>query len=250
MKEYMPEKSMGSFVFHREKNRLEKEINMEIRRHWYSKTYWEQMEARLPQIQKREDQKKILSVKETFKAIKLICKLNGYSYKQFFKDVLDVVLKKVPKMNCLYICGESNSCKSTVAWSILNASPNVSQGMASTDFMYHNCMNASFIWFEELKITVDVVNELKRILEGSETCTNRKNSDGHYLPRTPVIACSNYEPWNFVPTEKETLLNRKRYYKFNKHEELKQYNKPFNPVVWKYVYDKYYDDKSSEPLFY
>lgn len=33
MKEYHPDRTMGSFVFHREKPRLEKEINMEIRRY-------------------------------------------------------------------------------------------------------------------------------------------------------------------------------------------------------------------------
>ena len=166
-------------------------------------------------------------------------------------DVIDVITKKRNKVNTLYLCGPSNSCKSTIAWSILHSSPNVSQGMASADFMYHNCANSSFIWFEELKITVDVINELKRILEGSETCTNRRNQDGFYLPRTPVIACSNYKPWEFVNNERQTLLNRMCYYKFSKYEEHAKYDVAFNPLVWKALYDEYYNQKvKNEDLFF
>ena len=115
-----------------------------------------------------------------------------------------------------------------IAWSIVNGTPNYRQAMASADFMYHNCSNCSYIFFEELKITPDIINELKRILEGSETCTNRKYGDGFYLPRTPIIALSNYDPWQFAPTEKQTLLNRLKHYKFSVYEEHRKYDVAFN----------------------
>ena len=59
--------------------------------------------------------------------------------------------------------------------------PNYTQGMASQEFMYHNCAKSNIIFFEELKITPGVVNDLKRALEGSETCTNRKFGDMSFI---------------------------------------------------------------------
>ena len=115
------------------------------------------------------------------------------------------ITKKKNKINTLYLQGPSNSCHSTIVWSIINMTLNYSQGTASQEFMYHNCANSNIIFFEELKITPDVVNGLKRVLEGSETCTNRKFRDEFYLPRTPVVALSNYDPWQFVPGEKQTV---------------------------------------------
>lgn len=58
-----------------------------------------------------------------------------------------------------------------------------------------------------------MINELKRTMEGTETLTNRKNQDGHYLPRTPGIACSNYHPGEYCTNEGATLLNRMHYFK-------------------------------------
>ena len=148
--------------------------------------------------------------------------------------MFDVLYKIKDKINTLYFQGESNSCKSTIAWSIIHITPNYSQGIASQDFMYHNCANSSIIFFEELKITPDVVDEMKRVLEGSETCTNRKFGDGFYLPRTPVVGLSNYDPWQLVPQdqEKDTLLNRMCHYKFKVFKEHKKYNVAFNPLMW------------------
>ena len=48
-----PEKTMGSFVFNREKARIEKEINMQVRRYWYTKTWHQHLEGRKKQIEMR-----------------------------------------------------------------------------------------------------------------------------------------------------------------------------------------------------
>ena len=193
----------------------------------------------------------ILSVEESIKACKDIITKNGYDFQVFVNDVFDLLYKKKNKINTLYFQGVSNSCKSTVACSIINYTPNYSQGMASTDFMYHNCANSSIIFFEEMKITPDVINEMKRALEGSETCPNRKFGDGFYLPRTPVIALSNYDPWVFCPTEKNTLLNRMKHYKLSLHESNAKYDTALNPLMWKVLKDMYKPvNKNAKDLFF
>ena len=44
---------MGSFVFNREKARLEKEINMQVQRYWYTKTWHQHLEGRRKEIEMR-----------------------------------------------------------------------------------------------------------------------------------------------------------------------------------------------------
>ena len=237
--EHEPDKTMGSLTFHREKGRLEKEINMSVRRYWYTKNILVQLESRRKQCNDLRDKGLVLSVKDSINALRDIITKNGYDFQKFVNDVFDILFKRKNKVNTLYLFGKSNSCKSTVAWSIINCTPNYSQGMASAEFMYHNCANSSIIFFEEMKITPDVVCEMKRVLEGSEVCTNRKFGDGFYLPRTPVVALSNYVPWEFCPGEKDTLLNRMCYYEFKVHESNKKYDVALNPLMWKELHSMY-----------
>lgn len=57
MAEYYPEKTMGSYIFHREKPRLEKEINMAIRRYWLAKDFWEQLSRRYNTSANRKEER-------------------------------------------------------------------------------------------------------------------------------------------------------------------------------------------------
>mgnify|MGYP002803520291 FL=1 len=212
---------------------------MSVRRHWYTKNILTQLEARRSQCESLEKRGMVMSVKDSVAACKDIIQKNGYDFQKFVNDVFNILFKRKNKVNTLYLFGKSNSCKSTIAWSIINCTPNYGQGMASTEFMYHNCANSSIIFFEEMKITPDVVCEMKRVLEGSEVCTNRKFGDGFYLPRTPVVALSNYVPWEFCPGEKDTLLNRMYYYEFKVHESNKEYDTALNPLMWKELYNMY-----------
>ena len=101
-----------------------------------------------------------------------------------------------------------------------------------------------------MKITPDVINEMKRVLEGSETCTNRKFGDGFYLPRTPVIALSNYDSCEFCPTEKKTLQNRMFHYKYNVYEQNKKYDTALNPLMWAKLEEMYEPDVNKSKIFF
>ena len=127
------DRTIGSFVYNRDKQRLEKEINMQVRRYWYMKTWKEHLEGRRKQIEARVEDGLMLTVEDTIKGMKDIIERNGYQFELFVKSVLDVIYKRRNKLNTLYLQGPSNSCKSTIAWSIINGTPNYGQGMASAD---------------------------------------------------------------------------------------------------------------------
>ena len=143
LSEYFPSKTIGSLVYNRDKARLEKEMNMQVRRNWYPKKFMEHLEGRRKQCEKLEKDGMIMSVEDSIAAAKDIVTKNGYDWQTFINNVFDVLYKKKNKINTLYFHGVSNSCKSTIAWSIINCTPNYSQGMAGQDFMYHNCANSS-----------------------------------------------------------------------------------------------------------
>jgi hypothetical protein len=60
------------------------------------------------------------------------------------------------------------------------------------------------------------------------------NNIAFSMRRQPACACSNYQPWEFVPTEKNTLLNRMFYYEFEKKEDFKDINKQLTPLIWEH----------------
>ena len=167
-------------MFHREEAGLTKQNNMAVRRYWHPKLLIQHLEGRRGQCEQAVKDGVCLSVEDSIKCAQDIVTKNGYNFTKFVNDVLDVLYKKKNKINTLYFQGSSNSCKSTIGWSVVNITPNYSMGMSSQEFMFHNCANSSIIFFEELKITPDIVNEMKRVLEGSEICANRKNTDGHF----------------------------------------------------------------------
>ena len=72
-----PDATMGSFIFHREKPRLEKEINMCVRRHWLARPYWKHLEARREQIEDRVEKGQVMTVEATAAALEDILKRNG-----------------------------------------------------------------------------------------------------------------------------------------------------------------------------
>ena len=49
--------------------------------------------------------------------------------------------------------------------------------------------------------------------------------------RIPVLACSNYQPWQYVPEEKHTVLNRCFYYEFEKKDEFAAVSKQLTPLI-------------------
>lgn len=249
-KKFLPNDSFGSFVFSRDKPRLEKEINDQIKRHYVMMNFYECLETRRGQIQLLVEEGKMFTVDDSVKWLEMILVWNQIEVEQFVLDVNSLLEKRHAKRNCLYLYGEANSCKSTICRSLVNGCPNVGMQITSSDFMFNECVNVNLIFSEETRITHEVVNLLKRVYEGANVTANRKCRDGYDLPRTPVICCSNYQPWKWVTNEKETLLARMFYFELRSHDELIACNKPLNPLMWIELKEKYNIECHQNNLFY
>ena len=229
----MPSRSYGSFVFKLGRNALEEQINDDVRRSYSSMRFWDCLELRRPMIEEIDKQELEYDPLQSIAFLKVILKKNGIKFDKFVESVIDWINMKHQKKNCLYFFGPSNAMKSTIANSLKNAVPAVGQQVTSSDFAFGNCINCNIVYGEETRVTLDVVCETKRMWEGADVMLNVKCKQGQMWTRKPILCCSNYTPWEFVPNEKQTLLNRSYYYEFKVFKEFEKITKGFSPLMWK-----------------
>lgn len=78
--------------------------------------------------------------------------------------------------------------------------------------MFRNCVDKQAVNLEEIQITKENVDSMKRMFEGSEMQVDIKMKASQKLPRTPVIASSNSCPERWVNEEYNALHNRMYFY--------------------------------------
>ncbi len=169
---YMPEVKFGGFVYDYKRDRLEKQINEELRRRYSAMTWWEAFETRRKQFEDRIEDGTTYDLKESIELFERILMLNRIDRVEFIDAVFQVIEKKHAKKNCLYLYGESNSMKSTIATSIRAMVPMIGMQITSRDFGFQECHNVNLIFNEECRVVEETINEVKRIYEGAEVLIN------------------------------------------------------------------------------
>ncbi len=143
---YMPEMKFGAFVYDHERDKLEKQINEELRRRYSALTWWEAFDTRRSQFEARIEDGTTYNLKESIELFERILQLNRIDRVEFIDSVFQIIEKKHQKKNCLYLYGESNSMRSTVATSIRAMVPMVGMQMTSRDFSFQECHNVNLIF--------------------------------------------------------------------------------------------------------
>lgn len=189
------------------------------------------------------------SVEDTRWWMRIIADVNGMHLADLQRLVIPWLLGELPKKNCLYIYGESNSCKTKFANSLADGVYNLGMFLTSNEFYFQECKNTSMILWEETKITDEkqLPSDAKKIFEGQPIKCNKKHHDGFWLSRTPVLCTSNYTPWDFVKHERVTFENRMTYLTFYADERLRPLTRSLNPLFWVEVLEHGRDWVPEEP---
>lgn len=171
---------------------------------------------------------------------KKIFLLNEIDPKQFCFDLINVLLKKHPKINCLRLVGIPNSCKTLIANCIVNpfvCCYNNNHG-SENEFYLSNFLNKSIILCEELYITIATAEDFKSVLGGQTLDIAKKYNEKQLLGRTPIIITTNYHKFgrgHLSETDENALRLRCHNYIFNAayspSVKLDTYN------FYKFVYD-------------
>ena len=95
-----------------------------------------------------------LSVTESGNWIKRICRFNGISTAYFVCSVIEIMDKKTPKLNTLFLYGGSNTGKSNVTRSIVDGMLVIGQTTRSDTFLFQDLPGAQVFLMEKLRIVL------------------------------------------------------------------------------------------------
>lgn len=122
-------------------------------------------------------------------------KLNAREWFQWFVDIL---FRRLPKVNCMMIVGPSCAGKSFIEQAICTCFLNIGylenwNKFVNTSFPFMDCVNRRVIIWNEAQVTGDNTQResVKLLMEGAPMCVNVKNQDHTYLSRTPLIITTN-----------------------------------------------------------
>jgi hypothetical protein len=208
---------------------------------------WESsLRHKKPLIELDEKDGKYYGVKESKNWIRRICRHNNWSVNKFVRDVVDVMMKKEQKINCLFFQGPSNAGKSTIATSIRDGFLSVGQVTRSDTFLFQDCVDRQVIFQEECIIKPETADDWKRMMEGASMKVDIKNKDPKCINRTPVLVCSNQVPWYWVQNEIQPLKNRMKFYRMTVMDELRNKRKDLNPLLWLSFLEDLGDESSGD----
>lgn len=98
------------------------------------------------------------------------------------------------KRNTLFIWGRPNSGKSLIAKLISEVfiTKTFSNMDAASQFVFGNLIDSSLILIEEPFLVPVLLEDFKKLTEGSNMCVNVKYQEPQTLGRTPVLITSNF----------------------------------------------------------
>ena len=95
--------------------------------------------------------------------VKRICRFNGISTTDFVFSVIEIMDKKTPKLNTLFLYGGSNPGKSKVTRSIVDGMLVIGQTTRSDTFLFQDLPCPQVCLMEELRIVQQTVDDIKRL---------------------------------------------------------------------------------------
>ncbi len=168
------------------------------------------------------------------------CAHHHISKARFVKDLWDVVSGNLPKINCFTLMGPSNAGKSYILRTMRYISHAYGEIHAGDNnaFQFQNCINTNLIYIDEPRISPEIGEQFKLVMEGSPTLVKVKGRPDEILKQTPIIITSNSPVWRWCPSEKKAMQNRMKLYELKAAcPWLKECKKMLNPQIWMTLFD-------------
>lgn len=159
---------------------------------------------------------------------------------QFFQDVYNIIEKRLPKKNTLYIVGAASSGKNYIIDSLSAFLINVGN-MANfnkySQFPFNDCKSRRLIIWNEPNFVESAIDTLKMATGGDPLPCNIKNKDHYIMPRTPLIIMSNHD--RFKPNKNPPFAERFITYTYWNALPWPKVDKKPHPLVWIKAFEKY-----------
>ena len=123
-------------------------------------------------------------------------KLSVKQFRGFLVNLIATIQKRTGKKNCMAIIGSSNSGKSMLFDTFTKAYFNNCYGQPvhnpRSGFPFGDCLNQRVILYEEPMITMDNIEDMKKILGGQDHKIDVKYKSQVHIERTPVLITANH----------------------------------------------------------
>ena len=154
---------------------------------------------------------------------------------KFLTELYDVLTQRRSKINSFVLQGPSNAGKSYILRTLRYISVAYGEIHAGDNnaFQFQNCINTNLIYIDEPRISPEIAEQMKLVLEGCPTKVKVKCKDDEILNRTPVIMTSNSNVWRWCAGEERAFKNRMFLYRLTQPcDWLKKCQKALNPFMW------------------
>ena len=151
-------------------------------------------------LQQTSPDKKFMTLEMSKQLLIRWFRAQKFDITKFLTSLAQIMDQKINKINCFILTGESNSGKSIVARSILDAFKQeevgeVYQGVQN-NFMWKGCIGKRAILVEEVMMSSLSVESWKLMMEGTRpVMVAVKNSANQRLDPTPMIITCDALPW-------------------------------------------------------
>ena len=178
-----------------------------------------------------------------FSCLDMWMKWNTIDPKCFLNHIIDIMERRLAKVNTLLFVGPSNGGKTLISRSLCDTFTSMGtclQGI-NYSFFLENCLNKRVIHHDECLIVPQVIETYKRLMEGSETPVNRKNRTSQDMARTPYVLTANALPWSSLQVDREAFQNRCIIYHIKPCPGLRKYKSNIHPGTWAFEHHFYYN---------
>ena len=107
----------------------------------------------------------------------------------------NVMMRKKPKLNTLFLHGESHAGKSVLMRGLRDGFQCFGSMTKSETFGFQDCVDRQVNVNEEMLIGPQNVDRFKQLAEGGVVKVDVKMKEPVIIARTPLIVCSNTAPW-------------------------------------------------------
>jgi hypothetical protein len=162
------------------------------------------------------------------------CEIQNIDPVSFAKNIISFIDMKLPKINSLWLHGESNAGKSYIVRSLSALCCLYHQVPAGSNrFMWQDAIEKRLIILNEPLLDETAIESSKEIFEGTGCFVPVKMKHDQFLPPTPVAITSNTHLWAFNASMKLPIQNRiycGGYVNLKPVPLLKNINKELNPL--------------------
>lgn len=170
------------------------------------------------------------------------CKFQRMDVCAFVTDIMDVVNKKLPKINTLCVIGGSNAGKTVILVNPIRAICRyvgmIGNRGNNSEFIYQGCVNCRLIVIEECVMDPKYYEDLKLIMGGETAQVMVKFEKNSTISRTPVILTGNDVPWLLDYRAHDAMRNRMHLFNVKSCDDLKDV-KLLHPGMWWYLKQLY-----------